>query len=101
MKKIYLLLVTLSFVTSAATAQDYFDNFPVNADPKTVAERLSKRFLESKHQLYFDKGIHYAEVCIGTGKKNSRQYYLDRPRIAGDFHGQAPILWCAYALLAK
>lgn len=39
------------------------------------------------------------EVCIGTGKKNSRQYYLDRPRIVGDFHGQAPMLWCAYALL--
>ena len=24
---------------------------------------------------------------------------MDRPRIAGDYHGQAPILWCAYALL--
>ncbi|MDR2497147.1 MAG: glycoside hydrolase family 88 protein [Tannerellaceae bacterium] len=41
------------------------------------------------------------EVCIGTGKRNSRQYYLDRPRIAGDYHGQAPVLWCAYALMMK
>ena len=41
------------------------------------------------------------EVCVGTGKKNSKQYYMDRPRIAGDFHGQAPIIWCAYALLNK
>ena len=39
------------------------------------------------------------EVCVGTGKKNSKQYYMDRPRIAGDYHGQAPIIWCAYALL--
>ncbi|MDR2498106.1 MAG: glycoside hydrolase family 88 protein [Tannerellaceae bacterium] len=41
------------------------------------------------------------EVCIGTGKRNDRQYYLDRPRIAGDYHGQAPALWCAYALMMK
>lgn len=38
-------------------------------------------------------------VCIGTGKQNSKQYYLDRPRPAGDYHGQAPIIWCAFALL--
>jgi len=41
------------------------------------------------------------EVCVGTGKKNDRQYYYDRPRKAGDFHGQAPVLWCAFALLDK
>lgn len=39
------------------------------------------------------------EVCVGTGKKNSKEYYMKRPRIAGDYHGQAPIIWCAYALL--
>lgn len=38
------------------------------------------------------------EVCKGTGKKNDEQYYYDRPRIVGDFHGQAPMLWCAYSL---
>ena len=41
------------------------------------------------------------EVCVGTNKKNDRQYYYDRPRITGDYHGQAPILWCAFALLDK
>jgi unsaturated rhamnogalacturonyl hydrolase len=41
------------------------------------------------------------EVCVGTGKKNDKQYYYDRPRVAGDFHGQAPVLWCCYALLSK
>lgn len=45
-----------------------------------------------------DKG-EIAEVCEGTGKRNDRQYYLDRKRIVGDFHGQAPVLWCASALL--
>ncbi len=39
------------------------------------------------------------DVCEGTNKKNERQYYLDRLRIVGDLHGQAPVLWCAAALL--
>jgi unsaturated rhamnogalacturonyl hydrolase len=39
------------------------------------------------------------EVCEGTGKKNDLQYYLDRKRNTGDLHGQAPVLWCAAALL--
>jgi len=39
------------------------------------------------------------EVCVGTGKKNDLQYYLDRPRSVGDGHGQAPMLWSATALV--
>lgn len=39
------------------------------------------------------------DVCIGTGKKNDLDFYLARPRVAGDFHGQAPVLWLATALL--
>jgi unsaturated rhamnogalacturonyl hydrolase len=39
------------------------------------------------------------EVCAGTDKGPSVQYYLDRPRNVGDLHGQAPVLWSASALL--
>ena len=39
------------------------------------------------------------QVCIGTNKENSREYYLKRPRILGDMHGQAAVLWSATALL--
>jgi len=39
------------------------------------------------------------QVCVGTGQTNSRQFYLDRPRVKGDQHGQAPALWSAVALL--
>jgi Predicted unsaturated glucuronyl hydrolase involved in regulation of bacterial surface properties, and related proteins len=39
------------------------------------------------------------EVCAGTNKSTNKQHYYDRPRITGDFHGQAPMLWCAYAWL--
>jgi len=41
------------------------------------------------------------DVCAGTGKGDNINYYLDRPRITGDLHGQAPVLWFAYSLLAK
>ena len=47
-----------------------------------------------------DKG-EITDVNEGTGAKNDRDYYLNRKRITGDFHGQAPILWCANALLRK
>lgn len=39
------------------------------------------------------------DICEGTNKLNDKQYYLNRRRITGDMHGQAPVLWCAYALL--
>jgi rhamnogalacturonyl hydrolase YesR len=38
-------------------------------------------------------------VCEGTGRKNDLDYYLQRKRNTGDLHGQAPVLWCASALL--
>lgn len=48
---------------------------------------------------YIDEKADIHEVCEGTNKKNDLQYYLDRKRNIGDMHGQAPILWCAAALL--
>ena len=39
------------------------------------------------------------EVCMGTGQETDVQYYLDRPRIIGDYHGQAPVLWFAQELM--
>src|SRR6478609_1161087 len=40
------------------------------------------------------------DVCVGTGQSKDAQYYLDRGKSTGDFHGQAPMLWFAYSLLA-
>jgi unsaturated rhamnogalacturonyl hydrolase len=48
---------------------------------------------------YINEDADVREVCEGTNKKNDRQYYIDRKRNIGDLHGQAPILWCATALL--
>ncbi len=50
---------------------------------------------------YINPDGNVREVCIGTNQKDDTQYYLDRPRAVGDPHGEAPILWCAWALLQK
>lgn len=39
------------------------------------------------------------DVCEGTNKTNDHDFYLNRRRFTGDNHGQAPVLWCASALL--
>jgi rhamnogalacturonyl hydrolase YesR len=52
-------------------------------------------------QTYVNEKGDITEVCEGTNKKNDHQYYLDRKRNAGDLHGQAPLLWCANALLGE
>lgn len=48
---------------------------------------------------YIDQNNDLTQVCEGTGKKNDLAYYLARKRRTGDFHGQAPVLWTASALL--
>jgi unsaturated rhamnogalacturonyl hydrolase len=66
-------------------------------DKKTYEPAARKAWLALI--TYIDENGDIREVCEGTNKKNDRQYYLDRKRITGDNHGQAPILWCAAALL--
>jgi unsaturated rhamnogalacturonyl hydrolase len=48
---------------------------------------------------YLDADANLSNVCAGTPKGATIQYYLDRPRNVGDLHGQAPLLWTASALL--
>ena len=48
---------------------------------------------------YLDANADIRNVCEGTGKNKDLSFYLQRARITGDLHGQAPILWCASALL--
>ena len=48
---------------------------------------------------YIDADANIANVCAGTPKGDTVQYYLDRPRNTGDLHGQAPVLWTASAFL--
>ena len=48
---------------------------------------------------FIDENAHLHNVCQGTANKNDRQYYLDRKKMTGDLHGQAPVMWCATAFL--
>lgn len=66
-------------------------------DPMEYAPAARKAWLGLI--TYLNDNGDVREVCEGTNKKNDLQYYLDRRRNVGDFHGQAPILWCASALL--
>jgi unsaturated rhamnogalacturonyl hydrolase len=68
-------------------------------DKKTYAPAARKAWL--KLITYINENNDITEVCEGTNKKADRQYYLDRKRNIGDLHGQAPLLWCATALLRK
>jgi rhamnogalacturonyl hydrolase YesR len=48
---------------------------------------------------YVDQNEDVTQVCEGTGKKDDLPYYLARKRRTGDFHGQAPVMWAAGALM--
>lgn len=66
-------------------------------DKKTYTPAARKAWLGLVS--YIDENADVKEVCEGTNKKNDKQYYLDRKRVIGDLHGQAPILWTAAALI--
>jgi unsaturated rhamnogalacturonyl hydrolase len=66
-------------------------------DQKTYGKAARKGWLGLV--TYLDSNSDLRDVCQGTGKKNDMQYYLDRARLTGDLHGQAPVLWCASAFL--
>ena len=66
-------------------------------DKKTYAPAARKGWLGLVS--FIDENADLHNVCQGTGKKNDRQYYLDRKKMTGDLHGQAPVMWCATAFL--
>ncbi len=66
-------------------------------DAETYGPAARKGWIALTRCLDENADVH--EVCEGTNKRNNRQYYLDRQRNVGDMHGQAPVLWCASALL--
>jgi unsaturated rhamnogalacturonyl hydrolase len=64
---------------------------------KPYAETARKGWLALTE--YIDADGNVDQVCIGTGQRNEREFYLNRPRRKGDHHGQAPTMWCVMALL--
>ena len=66
-------------------------------DKKAYGQAARKGWLALVSHI--DSRADITDVCEGTGRKNDLNYYLERRRNTGDLHGQAPILWCASALL--
>jgi len=66
-------------------------------DKKTYGTAARKAWLALIS--YINQDDELTEVCEGTNIKNDRDHYMQRKRIVGDLHGQAPLLWCATALL--
>lgn len=64
-------------------------------------EKYSRAYKKAWSALvtHVDKEGKLHDVCVGTGQSRDVDYYLQRPRTAGDFHGQAPLLWFAHAML--
>lgn len=67
-------------------------------DEKTYGPAARKAWI-TLCTTYLDKNNDMHEICEGTNKLNNHQYYIDRERITGDLHGQAPMIWCAMALV--
>ena len=63
------------------------------------ADRAAAQLAAYLPRLQQDNGLFPREVCVGTGKENDLEFYLKRPRVDGDLHGQAPFLWLATELL--
>ena len=76
-------------------------------DEKTYAPAARKAWLALVSKI--DAEANVQDVCVGTNKSRQEtktndlkvqyDFYLTRKRATGDFHGQAPILWSASALL--
>jgi rhamnogalacturonyl hydrolase YesR len=50
---------------------------------------------------HLDEKGNLTDICVGTGQRNEASYYLARPKVSGDLHGQAPLLWFAAIRLAE
>ena len=66
-------------------------------DEKIYGEAARKAWLALVSYINDDGDI--TQVCEGTGTSSERNHYMNRRRNTGDLHGQAPMLWCASALL--
>jgi len=66
-------------------------------DKKTYGPAARKAWLGLTK--YIDKDANVTDVCIGTNKGFTVQYYMDREKRTGDLHGQSAALWSAMALL--
>jgi unsaturated rhamnogalacturonyl hydrolase len=66
-------------------------------DAATFQEPIHKAWVTLVTQ-YLDENANVKEVCVGTNRGTDEDFYLKRSRAVGDLHGQAAVIWAAYAL---
>lgn len=66
-------------------------------DRKTYYKPVKKAWKALVGEL--DEYGNLGGVCVGTDRKNSRDWYMNRGRGNGDPHGQAPMMWLSLELL--
>lgn len=66
-------------------------------DAKTYGAPARKAWLGLVKHV--DENANISDVCEGTNKGFTLEYYMNRQRKTGDLHGQAALLWTATALL--
>jgi unsaturated rhamnogalacturonyl hydrolase len=65
------------------------------------AYRLAYRRAWTALSSYVGPDGQLAAICVGTGQSRDADYYLNRPTVRGDLHGQAALLWFAAELAAR
>ncbi len=65
----------------------------------SYSERVDRAWASFRD--YIDGDGNVSEICGGTGQSENEGYYLARPRITGDLHGQAAALWLFRSMLDK
>ena len=90
-----------SWEESSATAMFGFA-MAVGVERKILKSRQYKNAYEKAWRALAkrvnEKG-QLSDICVGTGQSKDVNYYLSRPSVTGDFHGQAPLLWFAQKII--
>jgi len=91
-----------SWEESSATAMFGFA-MTVGVEKKILKSQQYKRAYQKAWfalvQRVDEKG-RLSDICVGTGQSQDVNYYLSRPSVIGDFHGQAPLLWFAQKIIS-
>lgn len=92
-----------SFAESSSTAMFGFAMASGVKNELLPREPYSSAYTRAWNALnrYMEPDGKIREICVGTGQSNDDAFYLNRPRITGDLHGQAPLLWFANTLLER
>ena len=90
-----------SFKESSSTAMFGFA-FDLGVKKGHLKKRSFEQAIEKAWRALnsrIDENGKISDICVGTGQSQDINYYLNRPKVTGDLHGQAPALWFCNSLM--